>query len=75
VIIRPERAGEEQAIGVLMTRAFADSLHASGNEAEIVERLRRDGDLEASFVAADGDRIVFCGGAPRGVVSYPPAFG
>ena len=56
--VRPERAGEEQAIAALITRAFAGAAHASGEEAAIVERLRRDGDLEAAFVAVDEGRIV-----------------
>jgi putative acetyltransferase len=65
VNIRPERAGDEQAIAALITSAFATAAHASGEEAAIVERLRRDGDLAGAFVAADGENIV-------GYVAFSP---
>ena len=58
MIVRSERASDERAISPLITRAFAGAAHASGKEAAIVERLRRDGDLAAAFVALDGENIV-----------------
>lgn len=58
MIIRAERAGDERAVSVLITRTFAAADHASGEESAIVERLRHEGDLEAAFVATDGDEIV-----------------
>jgi putative acetyltransferase len=58
MIIRTERDGDEQAIATLITLAFAGAAHASGEEAAIVERMRRDGDLTAAFVAVDDGRVV-----------------
>jgi putative acetyltransferase len=58
MIVRPEHVEDERAVSDLITCAFASAAHASGDEAAIVERLRRDGDLEAAFVATDGERIV-----------------
>jgi putative acetyltransferase len=65
VKIRPERANDERATSALITRAFAGAAHASGEEAAIVDRLRRDGDLAAAFVAVDGESIV-------GLVAFSP---
>ena len=65
MIVRPERAGDEDAVSALITRAFAHAAHASGEEAAIVERLRCDGDLAAAFVAADGESLA-------GHVSFSP---
>jgi putative acetyltransferase len=58
VIIRSERAGDVGPIAELITRAFDNAPHASGKEASIVERLRRDGNLAMSLVAIDEVRIV-----------------
>ena len=58
MIIRPERVGDLEPIARLIARAFDGATHANGEEASIVERLRQDGDLAASFVAIDDPEIV-----------------
>lgn len=56
MIIRAERAGEEEAIGRLITAAFLDAEHRDGTEAEIVYRLRAAHALTVSLVAEiEGD--------------------
>ncbi|MFM5953589.1 MAG: GNAT family N-acetyltransferase [Novosphingobium sp.] len=57
-MVRPEWPGEEQAISALITAAFATAPHAGGNEATIVESLRKAEDLILSLVATDAVRIV-----------------
>jgi putative acetyltransferase len=52
--VRPERPGDEAAIDAVQRAAFGSSTM----EAEIVDALRKDGDLVISLVAADGDAIV-----------------
>jgi putative acetyltransferase len=54
VKLRPEQPGDEAAIRELQRAAFAPSTL----EAEIVDRLRADGDLVLSLVAAEDDAIV-----------------
>ncbi|HEX7711824.1 MAG TPA: N-acetyltransferase [Sphingomonadaceae bacterium] len=56
--IRPERTEDATAIAALVTAAFRSALFSGGNEAEIVERLRADGDLAVSLVAENLDRAV-----------------
>ena len=56
--IRPERPGDEDAIGSLIGRAFAMAEHSDGTEAQIVERLRRAKALTVSLVAVEGSEIV-----------------
>lgn len=51
VRIRPERPADEQAIAVLIARAFAGHPHSDGSEGAIVERLRRAGALTQSLLA------------------------
>jgi putative acetyltransferase len=51
--IRPEIAGDAPAIARLLTSVFGGD-----TEADLVAALRRDGDLLASLVATDGQRIV-----------------
>lgn len=58
IAIRPERDSDAPAVSRVITEAFASAPHASGEEARIVERLRRAGDLAAAFVATDGPWIV-----------------
>ena len=55
--IREERPGDEQAITALVDAAFRDAPHSDGTEAAIVERLRADGDLALSLVAAEGSLV------------------
>ncbi len=57
-LIRPEREGGSAAIGDVITRAFAVAEHASGTEAAIVDRLRKNGKLAVSLVAEIEGRIV-----------------
>ena len=58
ITIRPEAAGDEEAIHALTEAAFRDMEHADGDEADLVNRLRSDGDLTLSLVAEDATRIV-----------------
>lgn len=56
--IRPERAGDETAIGAVTTRAFAEAEHSDGTEAAITESLRHGGDLALSLVAEKNGEII-----------------
>ena len=56
--IRPERAGDEQVIHDLTEAAFRDMPFSDGDEQDLVDRLRADGDLTLSLVAEDANRIV-----------------
>ena len=58
VTIRPERAGDEAVIHALTEAAFAEMPFRDGDEQELVDRLRADGDLTLSLVAEDAERIV-----------------
>jgi putative acetyltransferase len=53
VIIRPERAGDEPQVRVLVEAAFGRAL-----EAELVDRLRADRDLLVSLVAEADGRVI-----------------
>lgn len=56
--IREERAGDEAAIHALTKRAFDGHPYSDGDEADVIDRLRKDGDLLLSLVAEDGDTII-----------------
>lgn len=56
--IRPEAPGDERAIHALTEAAFRDMPFSDGDEQDLVDRLRKDGDLTLSLVAEDGERIV-----------------
>lgn len=56
--VRPERPEDVAAISALTTAAFHGLEFSGGNEAEIVERLRADGDLAISLVAENIDLAV-----------------
>jgi len=58
VDIRPENPGDAAAIERVITSAFREAEHSSGNEAAIVDKLREAGDLSVSLVATENDRIV-----------------
>jgi putative acetyltransferase len=58
VRIRPEQAGDERAIRALTDAAFHSAPHADGDEGELVERLRKDGDLVLSLVAINADQAI-----------------
>lgn len=66
MIIRSERPCDAEAIGAVVTAAFAQALHASGTEAAIVDALRAAGALTISLVAEDED------GAVMGHVAFSP---
>ena len=53
VAIRPERPGDRDAIFAVNRAAFGQAA-----EAALVDRLRADGDLVLSLVAADGEALV-----------------
>ncbi len=56
--IRQERAGDAAAIRALTLRAFEGHLYSEGDEADVIDGLRKDGDLLMSLVAVDGETIV-----------------
>ena len=56
--LRPEAAGDVEAIAALTTSAFAGNPHASGTEADIIARLRASGALAVSLVAEAGGSLV-----------------
>jgi len=58
VTIRSEAPGDETAIHTLTEAAFRDMPFADGDEQDLVDRLRADGDLALSLVALDGARII-----------------
>lgn len=56
--IRPERAGDEQAIHDVTAAAFKGHPHSDQSEPFIIERLRDQGALTLSLVAEDEGHIV-----------------
>jgi len=58
ITIRPERAGDEDAIRSVTEEAFAGRPHSDGSEPAIIDRLRADGDLALSLVAEEDGRII-----------------
>lgn len=58
IAIRKEQPGDEAIIHNLTEAAFRDMPFSAGDEPQLVEALRRDGDLALSLVAEDGARIV-----------------
>lgn len=58
ITIRPERAGDEQAIHDVTAAAFKDHPHSDQSEPFIIERLRDQGALTLSLVAEDEGHIV-----------------
>ena len=55
---RLEQPGDEAAIHTLTLAAFEPMAFSDGSEADIIERLRANGDLALSLVALEGDEIV-----------------
>jgi putative acetyltransferase len=53
VIIRDEQAADRAAVRRVIAAAFARSI-----EADLVERLRDDGDVVLSLVAVEGDQVI-----------------
>lgn len=58
VTIRPERSGDEAAIFALTEAAFRDMAFSDGDEPELVNQLRSDGDLTLSLVAESLDKAI-----------------
>jgi len=56
--IRPEIPSDESAISDLITAAFLGAEHRGGNEACIVEALRKVGNLAVSLVATENGEIL-----------------
>lgn len=56
--IRPDTPDDAAAIADLIAEAFREAPHADGNEAAIVEALRRDGALLLSLVAVENGCLV-----------------
>jgi putative acetyltransferase len=56
--IRPEIPSDEKAISELITAAFLEAEHSGGNEARIVDALRKAGSLSVSLVATENGEIV-----------------
>ena len=56
--IREEREGDAPSIHALTRAAFAKATHSDGNEQDIVDALRADGDLALSLVATNMDEAI-----------------
>lgn len=66
ITIRPEEPGDEKAIHAVVTLAFEGHPYSDGDEQDVIDRLRDDGDLLLSLVAMDSDAII-------GQITYSPA--
>jgi putative acetyltransferase len=58
MIVRPERAGDIDAIRTLTETAFRTAPHADGTEHLIIDRLRAAGALTLSLVAEEAGAVV-----------------
>lgn len=58
ITIRPEAPNDAATIHALTQAAFRDMPFSDGEEAELIDRLRAEGDLTLSLVAEDAERIV-----------------
>lgn len=56
--IRAEAPGDQAAIHDLIARAFAPMPFADGDEQDLVDRLRAEGDLSLSLVAVEQDGTI-----------------
>jgi putative acetyltransferase len=56
--IRPERPGDEAAIRDITMRAFVGRPYSDGDEADVIDRLRADGDLVLSLVAVSAGTVI-----------------
>jgi putative acetyltransferase len=70
VIIRPERTDDAAVIRGVLVAAFAGNA-----EADLVERLRRDGDLVVALVAEEGGTVCGYVAFSRSTVQAAPAVG
>jgi len=66
ITIRPERPGDEATIRAMVRRAFTGHPYSDGDEADVIDRLRADGDLLLSLVAEQDGSII-------GQATYSPA--
>lgn len=57
-ILRPEKPADKAAIYAVTEAAFRDMEFSDGDEQDLVDRLRSDGDLTFSLVAEDEDGII-----------------
>ena len=64
--IRHEQPGDEAAIREMVTRAFIGHPYSDGDEQDVIDRLREDGDLVLSLVAVQDGEII-------GQITYSPA--
>ncbi len=67
ITIRPEYSDEAPAIRAMVTRAFEGHPYSDGDEQDVIDRLRADGDLALSLVA------VTDAGAIIGQITYSRA--
>lgn len=58
ITLRAEQAGDERVIHALTEAAFRDMPFSDGDEPDLVDALRRDGDLELSLVAENEEGLV-----------------
>ncbi len=58
IVIRPETANDQAAIGSVTRAAFAQLSHSSQTEALVIEALRRAGALTVSLVAVIENQVV-----------------
>lgn len=65
--IRPETTADHETIHRLTQTAFAPMPYSQGDEADCIDKLRRDGDLTLSLVAVDARGLV-------GHVAFSPVF-
>lgn len=56
--IRPEKPTDEELIRAVTTSAFLEAEHSDGNEASIIDSLRRAGALTISLVTTDNGVIL-----------------
>ncbi len=56
--IREELPGDEPAIRAMVLAAFEGHPYSDGDEADVIDRLRADGDLLLSLVVVEGDDVV-----------------
>ena len=66
ITIRPEQPGDQATIHDMVRRAFTGRPYADGDEQDVIDRLRADGDLLLSLVA-EADGVII------GQVTYSPA--
>ena len=55
--IRPELPADEEAISTVISAAFLNAEHSAGNEARIVDALRKAGSLAVSLVATEKGKV------------------